>query len=262
MSLIGSQFGNVPGMGTVIETFEQAITWGPAWGLRWWNAYINANAVDPGNNPTWKLRPGLVMGIITATGQWTNYSPTASDGSQIAIGVLAYGLRMQDVLSGLNTSKFYAVIVGGGVKGANLLGLDNMARAQMSPRFVFDDNLLGNIDFEFLGFVTKTANYQVLASDNFVEFNNIGAVGPVTFTLPAIAPGYKYGFRVVADQNLTIASSEGANIVGFNNAVANTLAFSTAGARIGGGLILYTNQAGTKWFVENNSAGANTITVA
>ncbi len=261
MSVLGSSFGNLPGMGTVVETFEQAITWGPAWQLRWWSGYIASTAFDTGNSPTWRLRPGLVLGKITSTGQWTNYSATATDGSQIAQGVLAYGLRMQDVLSGVNTTKFYAIVVGGSVKGANLLGLDNMARSQMSPQFQFDDNLSGNVDFGWLNFASKTANYQVLSTDNFTYFDNAGAGAPVTFTLPAIANGYRFGFRAVAAQNLIVASTEGNNIVAFNDAQASSLAFQTGSAIIGGNLVFYSNPAATAWYVQNMSAGANTITV-
>jgi hypothetical protein len=269
MSVISSMFGNVPGMGTVVETFEQAITWGPAYALKWWSAYINANAIDVGNTgTTWRLRPGLVLGQSTATGQWTNYNNAATDGSQIASGVLAYGLRMQDVLTGLNTTKFYAIVVGGNVKGANLLGLDAMARSQLSGRFTFDDNLVGNAYFDFVTFQSKTSNYSILPTDNFTQFDNFGAAGTVTFTLPPIANltptgnGYKLGFRCVANQTLAVTSFEGANIVGFNNAAANTLQFSTGSQKIGGGLVFYTNALGTLWYVTNTSAGTNTISVS
>lgn len=262
MSLISSMYGNPPGMGVVQETYEAAFTWGPPYRLIFTNGWIDANAIDPGNTPTYKLRPGLVMGQITATGRWTNYSATATDGSNVARGVLVTGLRMQDVFSGLNTQKFYAILIAGGVQTAKLLGLDQMAQSQMAPWFQFDQNLTGLNDFEFLNFVSKTANYQLLGSDNLTEFNNNGALGAVTFTLPPILPGYKFGFRVYADQNFLITSSEGGNIIALNNAVANTLAFQTASQRIGGGLKVYSNALGTKWEIINTSAGTNTITVS
>ena len=262
MSQISSQFGNLPGLGAIVETYEQAITFGIAAQLKWWSGYILSTAIDSGNSPTWRLRPGLVLGIQTSTGQWTNYSPTATDGSEVAAGVLAYGMRMQDVITGLNVNKYYAIIIGGNVRGENLLGLDKMARAQMSSRFTFDDNIIGNSWFEWNRFQTKTAAYTVVAADNFSLFDNVGAAGAVTFTLPAIANGFQFGFRVAADQSVTVASAEGANMIAFNNAVANSVAFSTGGARIGGMVVVYTNPAGTKWIVENRSAGANTVTVA
>jgi hypothetical protein len=267
MSQISSLYGNLPGMGTVVETYEAAFTWGPPWRLIFTNGWIDANAIDSGNTPTYKLRPGLVMGKIggpggASPGRWTNYNAAATDGSQIAAGVLVTGLRMQDVLSGLNTQKFYSILTAGGVQAAKLLGLDNLARAQMATWFQFDDNLTGTWQFEFLTFVAKTANYQILSTDNMTEFNNTGATTAVTFTLPPIAPGLKFGFRVVANQNLSVTSTEGANIVAFNNASANTVAYSTVGQLIGGGFKIYSNQTGTKWEVEDTSAGTNTITVS
>jgi hypothetical protein len=93
-------------------------------------------------------------------------------------------------------------------------------------------------------------------------FDNTGATGEVDFTLPPIANGYKFGFRVQTDQTVKVISNEGANIVAFNNASANSLAFSTGGSRIGGLLIFYSNAGATKWIVENDSFSGNTVTVA
>ena len=254
MSQISSIIGNLPGMGNLIETYEAAITWGPAYQLLWWNGYISASAADAGNTPTWKLRPGLVLGQQWATGQWLQYSPTATDGSQIAAGILGYGLRMQDVLTGVNTQKFYAIVVGGRVKGANLIGLDNMARAQMSPRFTFDDNIPGVGLFDFLTFQTKTANYSLVATDNLSIFSNLGAVGAVTLTLPPIANGYKFALRCYAARTFKFQSFEGGNLIG------STLTQSGASvAAIGGGILVYSNAAGTQWEVANYSSTTQTV---
>lgn len=262
MSQISSQFANLPGISAIVESYENKIQWGPAYNLMWFSAQIYSGAVDSTNSPTWRLRPGLVMGVITSTGQWTNYSATATDGSQVAQGVLAYGLRMQDVLTGSNVSKFYAMCVGGRVIGANLIGLDLQARQQMSPRFVFDDNLIGNHWFPFARQVSKSGDYTVVAADNFTVFDNVGAGAGVTFTLPTLANGYMFGFRAIADFSVTVASAEGDNIVAYNDASADSLAFSTGGQIIGGGLMLFSNPGATKWIAVNQSAGANTITVA
>jgi hypothetical protein len=258
---ISSMFGHLPGMGTVVETFEAAYCWGP-YPRYFTGAYIGAGAVDSGNSPTTTLRMGLVMGKQIATGQWVNYSPTATDGSEVAAGVLVENLRMTDVVSGATQARFYAIMVSGGVQSAKLIGLDSMARAQMSKVFLFDDYLPGNDFFPYQRFQTKTTNYSILASDNGSHFDNTGAGAPVTFTLPPIANGLFFGFTVVAGQNLAVTSFEGTNIVAFNNASASTLTFSTAGALIGGMIRFYTNPGATKWLVEVGSAGANTITVS
>lgn len=262
MSQLSSGFLNSPGMGAPVETYDRAVTWGRFELMRYWSAWIYSGALDPTNTPTTNLRSGLVMGIITSTGQWTNYSPTATDGSQVARGVLALALPMLDYFTNTGQNKFAPIYVAGGLKAANIIGLDLQARADLSPNFIFDDNLLGNYRFPTQQFVTKTASYQVLSTDNFVEFDNLGASGAVTFTLPAIANGYCFTFRARAAQNLIVASSEGANMEALNNLVANSVAFQTGSAIIGGVFKIYSNPAGTKWLVSTLSAGANTVTVA
>ena len=259
MSQISSMFGHLPGMGTVVETFEQAYCWGP-YPRYFTGAYIGATASDPGNTPTWELRPGLVLGKQLSAGTWVNYSPTATDGSEIAAGVLTLALRMQDVITGVNTTKFYGIMVSGGVQAAKLLGLDNMARAQMSNQFYFDDNFAGNQQFPWQRFQTKQTNYQIVSTDNLSHFDNIGATGEVDFTLPPILNGYSFGFTAVANFTLKVISNEGANMVVLNNASANSVAFLTGSQIIGGSFRIYSNAAGTKWFVEDVSAGTNTVT--
>lgn len=248
MSIISSLYGHLPGLGTLVENYEAAFCWGP-YPRYYTPAYIGSTAADPGNSPTWELRMGLVMGKVTATGQWVNYSATATDGSQIAQGVLPIGLRMQDIITGSNTQKFYAIMVSGGVQGSKLIGLDNMARAQMAKTFIFDDNFPGNSDFPFLQFQTKTANYQITAADNFTLFDNSGAGGDITLTLPAIANGYYFGVRDFNTHKILVQSSEGSNLIG------TTLTQSSASVTaVGGGFVVYSNALATQWNVSNISS--------
>ena len=262
MTMISSMFGNAPGLGAAVETFEQAWSWGPFGSLVWTPGIITSGALDTGNTPTTNLRPGLVLGIITATGQWTNYSPTATDGSQVAQGVLPIGLTMQDFLTSTGQTKAFGIVVGGRVQASKLINLDLQARATLSPRFIFDDNFPGNFRFPWSNFQSKTAAYSVVAADNFTMFDNVGAAGAVTFTLPTLANGYCFGFRVQADQSVTVASAEGTNMIALNNASASSVAFSTGGQKIGGAVMVFSNPGATKWIVVNESAGTNTITVA
>lgn len=255
-----SGFGNVPGIGSTVETYESAPTWARHSFLLWAPAQISSAALDPTNTPTTTLRPGLVMGVITATGLWTNYSPTATDGSQVAMGILGVGMPMLDPFTSTTQVKVWGMIVGGPVQAAKLIGLDAQARSDMSPRFIFDDNYLGNGFFPIQKFVTKTADYTVLVTDNGTCFDNIGAVGAVNFTLPAIANGLAYNFRVCADQSVTVTSAEGDNIEAFNDALADSVAFSTGGAKVGGEFQVFSTP-GSKWRVRTMSAGANTVTV-
>lgn len=260
--LMTDSYGIVPGLTTSRETYESEFRWGSQYQGVFANALIDGSAVDSGNSPTYELRPGLLLGQVISTGKYKNYSPTATDGSEVASAILIEALRMQD-FNGNNVDRFYAVLVGGPVQASKIINLDLMARQQMD-KFIFDDifHMQGNHWFPWKRFQSKTSNYTVVANDNFTLFDNVGATGAVTFTLPALAAGYLFGFRGQADQTITIASNEGDNMVAFNDASADSVAFSTSGEKIGGMVWVYTNPGATKWIVENHSAGLNTVTVA
>lgn len=257
-------WGLPPGITSAVETYEAAFRWGPAGLGLIIGGYINAAAVDAGNSPTSELRPGLLLGQKTADGTWTNYSPTATDGSEVAAGVLITAIRMTDIITLQAQARFYGILVGGPVQAAKLLGLDLYARACLSDHFWFDDagNFPGNHWFPWRRFQNKTANYAVQASDNFTLFDITGAGGAVTFTLPPIANGYYFGFRGGAAQNLAVTSNEGGNIISLNSLVSNTLTFQTGGQQIGALVVVYSNPGATKWIAENRSAGAATITAS
>ena len=82
------------------------------------------------------------------------------------------------------------------------------------------------------------------------------------FTLPAILPGLSFKFKGVVDQNMTVTSAEGDNVVALNDASADSIAFSTSSQKIGSGAVVYSNAAGTKWLVDLANAGVAAATVA
>lgn len=253
MSQISSMIGHLPGEGTLIETFERAATWGP-YPRYYTPGYIGANAADAGNSPSSTLRVGLVMGRAIATGQWSNYNPTATDGTEVAAAVLPLSIRMQDVYTEVNIPRFYALLVSGGVHAAQLIGLDNMARAQMSPLFIFDDDLPGNHYYPWQRFQTITANYQILSTDNQSLFLNAGATGEVDLTLPPIANGYYFGLKALAAQTFKFVSNEGGNLYG---SAANQTNASVAA--ICGGIAVFSNPGATAWIAVNISASNQTV---
>lgn len=248
-------YGNVPGLTTARETYENEFRWGSQFQGVIANALISGAARDSGNSPTYELRPGLLLGQIISTGKYTNYSPTATDGSEVASAVLLEAIRMQD-FEGNSVDKFYGVLVGGPVKASKILNLDLNARQQMD-KFIFDDifNIQGNHWFPWKRFQNKTANYSIVAADNFTMFDNAGAGGTVVLTLPAIAAGYMFGLRCEAAQVLRFTSNEGSNVIG--TSATQTSVSVTA---IGGVIWIYSNVAGTKWIVEQH--GTQTITAA
>jgi hypothetical protein len=256
---INDAWASLPGIQAQQATWENAFCWGRE-GLRMFtNGYISPNAIDSGNTPTYEIRPGLVLGKITSSGQWTNYSATATDGSQVAAAVFMMAVRMQN-LAGINQAAFIGIMVGGPIKAANLYGFDQQARQQMRGMFAFDDDFTGQQWYPFKTEVTQTANYTILPSDNNTLFDNTGAVGEVDFTLPPILPGYFFGFQCNAAQTLKVISNEGGNIIGLNTLTANSVAFTTGGQQIGASFVIFSNPAGTKWLVNNTAAATAAVT--
>lgn len=249
-----------PGMGTALITTEYEPFAGQAMLKDVIGIVIDSTAVDARSTPTTTLLRGLLLGQIGSTKKYKQYSATATDGSNVAIGYLEDSVNMLDSTGSAAEKMGRLTEWAIRVKSSQLGGLDAIARAQLSDRFIFDDDLAGYF-MEFFREIPKTADYTVLASDRGTMFTNTGAVGAVNFTLPTLAPGLKYGFRVVADQSVTVTSAAGDDIVAFNDASADSVAFSTGGAKVGGVFIVQSNAAGTKWYVDVRSAGANTVTV-
>ncbi len=251
--LLTDTYGIVPGMTTSRETYENEFRWGSQYQGIFANALISGSAVDAGNTPTFELRPGLLLGQQIATGKYLAYSPTATDGTEVAAAILIEGLRMLD-FSNAAVDRFYAVLVGGPVQASKVLGLDLNARQQMD-KFIFDDifGIPGNHWYPWKRQINKTANYTLVGTDNFTLFDNTGAVGEVDLTLPPIANGYAFGLRAQAAQTFKFISNEGGNVVG--TTATNS---SVSVAAIGGVVYIYSNPAGTKWIVEQR--GTQTIT--
>lgn len=261
MSLLS--FTGLPGMNTAVQSTESAILWGPNTWYLTKDIVLTSGATDSTNTPTTDLRPGLVLGKVDSSGEYTAYSASATDGSQIAEGVLFHGVRMLDPLSGSAADQLARMVVAGAVKGGNLIGLDSVARSQMRGRVIFDDDIVGG-QWPFRQEVAKTSAYTVGSTtsallESGTLFTNTGAVGSVTFTLPTRAAGLVYHFLVVADQTVIVASAAGDDMVTVNDAAADSVAFSTAGDKIGGFVTVSCNAAATKWYVEKRCSNAMTI---
>lgn len=259
--MIDATYG-LPGLTDIKETQEAAIGWGPEALRIYGSGVIAAATVDSGNTPTTLLRPGLVLGKITASGKYTQFSATATDGSQVAVGILPIGLRMTDI-DGVTGDRNFSILLSGPVKAGSLIGLNNIARAQMARAFLFDDQLpnLNAFGGGMVREVNKVANYTVVAADNGTLFTT--GTGAVTFTLPTLAPGLRFEFLNLVNAAMTIASAGSLDdIVWVNDLAVDSLAASTASQMIGARLQFEANAAGTKWYVRNLSPATITITAA
>lgn len=254
-------YTGIPGMGGTVTSSEAAFLWAANTWYITKGIVISSTAVDSGSSPTTDLRPGLVMGKITSSGEYAQYSATATDGTQIAEGVLFNSVRMVNPLTGSVADQVGVLVVAGAVKGGSLQGIDQKARSDMYARFVFDDDLAGN-SFGWRDVVAKTADYTVTSADNNRIFTNRGAAGAVNFTLPTIAKGLRYRFFVEADQTVTVTSATADTLVVFNDAAADSIAASTAGEKIGWACEVIANDNATKWLVFEMIHDAATSVIA
>jgi len=95
MTALGG-FGK-PGAGAISRNTVAELLWGGdnAKGLALFqSAVISGTARDDGNTPTTVLRPGLILGIITSSGEYAEWDPDATDGTQNIAGVLAEELKV------------------------------------------------------------------------------------------------------------------------------------------------------------------------
>ena len=84
---------------------------------------ILSSTTDSGNNPTTTLRRGLVLGIITASGKYTAYNDSGTDGEAVARGVLMEDLDMLDD-TGTAADKQANMLLHGYVDYSQLIGID------------------------------------------------------------------------------------------------------------------------------------------
>jgi len=111
----------------------------------------------------------------------------------------------------------------------------------------------------------KTADYTILpytVDSSGTIFTNRGAGGAVIFTLPAPVPllaGYRYIFKVHANQNVTVATATADTLIALNDVAADSVAASTTNEKIGAQLEAICD--GTSWFVSGIAVG-HTYTIA
>ena len=264
----------LPGVRDEVSTFENQFWVGRAENQIWFPTLISGAARDSGKGTyTQVLRSGLILGQITATKKLIEWTPTATDGSQNVFGILDLPLNMQRL--GNNQDRFMGQTLIRGyvdptrllIPGQSSLGIAGIAtefqlRAQLHQAgFLLSDNFYGNPS-PWRDVVAKTADYTVLEADNNTLFTNRGAGGAVVFTLPATAKkGLRYGFFVAADQSVTVTAGTAGTAVAFNDAAANSVAYSTSSEKIGAMIEVIGD--GTGWlYINHLGAETQTPTVA
>lgn len=237
----------VPGLTDRFTTISRAVTWGPQALQVTESGLIISTTTDAGNTPTTLLRPGLLLGRITASKKFKAWSPSAVDGSQFIAGVLLPDLNM--TIAGVATDQFHGMILRSGcVKACDLLiggeadyGISGttseyLVRSQMASRFLIDDSL-HSFRSPYRKIIDCTADRTIDETENHCLFTNLGASGTVIFTLPATAKeGLVYTFFGAANQTLTVASGTADKIITNADLAADSVSFATSGEIIGAGM--------------------------
>lgn len=265
-----------PGTLAAQETVEAAVTWADFDHNKAFivPAVIDGASLDAGHaSNTTHLRPGLLMGSKwegAGNLKFKEWTPAGTDGTQFIAGVLLTAIETQ--LDGADQDRWYWILVGGNLKASNLIipgqaaaGLSGQAlefyvRMQMAQRFLLDDphHVPGGVSWRQI--LDKTGDYTVTTDDRNTLFTTLGNAADINFTLPAVAKsqGLRFGFYNAVDFELMITAAAVTELITFNDAAADTVAFTTAGEHIGGYIeVLGLNNA--KWAVIHH--GANTLTV-
>ncbi|MFN3358905.1 MAG: head decoration protein [Pseudomonas sp.] len=93
------------------------------------NGTISREAINVAAGPA--LEPGQILGLVTATGEFAPYQPTAEDGSENAVAILYGPLGQSDVVR-----RGRAVVRQAEVSEAHLTGLDPAAEKALATHFV------------------------------------------------------------------------------------------------------------------------------
>lgn len=221
----GGQGGwGVPGVGSTVSTSESELLWGSDHARSsalWQSGIISSAAADAGNTPTTELRPGLIVGIVTSSGEYEEWDADASDGTQDIAGIVDVPIRTTDY-DGTAQDRVFRILRGKAAIRASKLLIQGtaltshvdefLARRQLhAAGFVLDDDPLGYKAGASPRTQTVSANTTVTEAENGTTFFDTATDS--TFTLPTIHPGLEYEFVSTGVGAMTIASSEGDNMV-------------------------------------------------
>ncbi len=207
-----------PGQGQAeYLTQEGQISWGKWFITQTAGGLVAAASVDAGNTPTTILRPGLALGVITASGKITQWNPYATDGSNALYGFYCGMSQNMSMISGTSDRWLGDIVVGGQVKSAAIIipgessaGISGktyeyLLREQAKFKFLLDDDMGMYVQDgkvrELTGdlTVTKPMNRTLFVMQD-------SQATDCTITLPAPIPGLTYGF-------LNLSTTAGTEII-------------------------------------------------
>lgn len=235
----------IPGVGADQTVSESEILWGgdqSRMALLYKSDLYSAAALDAGNTPTSVLRPGMIMGRVTSSGELEEWDADASDGTQDIAGILDVELRMTDY-AGTTADRVMRNLVRGPVKARKLL-IQGVAFVGHADEFLARRQLVAagyTLDDDTFGFkagqgdryatVTGTADTLTTAENGSTIFYS--SASAVAVTLPAIQAGLYYDLVRTGDEEFVISSGEGDNMIVGNDLSADSITYTTAGEHMG-----------------------------
>jgi hypothetical protein len=241
--MFGAMFGT-PGIGAKQSSTTNEFLWGgdvTRIHVLKIGRIVSGAIRDAGNTPTTDIRRGLIVGMLSASNELVEYDPAATDGSEIPVGILDVELLAVNLLTQADEKKFPPIVVSAPVKarklflnGAALVGHadEYIARKHLAALgFKFDDDLNGYKSGTVQRTQIKETDYTVVAADNGSLFQ--AKTADCTFTLPAIQVGLSFTFQQTANNEMSVASAEGDNVVVGNDLSADSITFTTDNEQIG-----------------------------
>jgi hypothetical protein len=245
--MFGGNF-QVPGIESALKTVDNIFYFGRYEDQVWTQGIIDDTARDAGNTVTTVLRPGLMLGQIAATGKLKEWNPTGTDGSQYIYGIL--GVAIEVSANGTDTDRYVGQIMyAGHVKSARViepgqatLGLSGedwqfAIMSQTQGRIRFDDYLhwdaMPQVKTRLLAVAdTAGAGITLTGADVGKLIVTRGSAAQAV-TLPDPKVGYQFEILSTTDQNLTILTASGSNVILVNDLAGDGVVFSTAANKIG-----------------------------
>ena len=225
---------NTPGFSALTESFEAALHFPGKNGEMHTierMVTIGSTAVDAGNTPTTDLRAGLLIGKKTSDGNYYQYDPDGTDGTENPVGWLANTVPMLNDVTHVAEDQSSLIVVRGNAKEADILLLDEYAKTiLMAQGCLFDAIPYDASPAIWTRIEYVSGNVTVVAADNGTLFIVTGGTG-VTFTLPTLASGLGFWFANDVDQSMIINGAS--DIIGLDSLVLDTITYSTANEQIG-----------------------------
>lgn len=224
-----------PGVTSLDNSIEWAGTFGrPEAYWPWGDKRISGAARDAGHSTTTILRPGLLMGVITATKMWKEWNPAGTDGSQWIRGVLMNAVNTQR--AGANQNRLVGRVAQfGDFKGAQLLipGESTYGIVGKDSEFLVRDGLIGQ--FRLDDFQANQIRTCIITADTTLDYTyhgamitNLGATASVALTLPTPRPGFRLRFLTAAAYTMVLGSSASNEFVPQSGTPATSITLSAS----------------------------------